>query len=78
MLAKGSAYSHNSIHGATDEGYTQVIDILEYTTPDKVCITTAVLIVGGWGGVMSLTCYLLQTNLFRTLQKSGHFSIVFW
>ena len=26
---------------------------------------------------MSLTCYMLQTNLFRTLKKSGHFSIVF-
>ena len=40
ILAKGSAYSHNSLYGAADEGYTQVVDILEYTTPDKVCITT--------------------------------------
>ncbi len=26
---------------------------------------------------MSLTCYMLQTNIFRTLKKSGRFSIVF-
>lgn len=39
-MAKGSAYSHNSLYGAADEGYTQVVDILEYTTLDKVCITT--------------------------------------
>ncbi len=46
ILAKGSAYSHNSICGATDEGYTQVIDILEYTTPDKICITAQSTV--GW------------------------------
>jgi len=46
ILAKGSAYSHNSIYGATDEGYTQVIDILEYTTPDRVCITAQSTV--GW------------------------------
>ena len=39
ILAKGSAYSCNSIPGAQDEGYTQVLDMLEYATPDQVHIT---------------------------------------
>ena len=47
ILAKGSASSHNSKYGATDEGYTQVVGILEYTAPDNICTTTAVIVVGG-------------------------------
>ena len=39
ILAKGSAYSYNSIPGAQEEGYTQVIDMLEYATPDQVHIS---------------------------------------
>ena len=35
------------MYGATDEGYTQVVDVLEYATPDKVCITMQPTV--GWG-----------------------------
>ena len=39
ILARGSAYAHNSIWGARNEGYTQVVDTLEFLTPDQVNIT---------------------------------------
>ncbi len=49
VLAKGSAYNYNSIYGATEEGYTRVVDILEYTTPDKVCISKRPTVGVRWG-----------------------------
>lgn len=39
VFAAGSAYCQNHIHGARDEGYTQVVDIEpDYITPGNVII----------------------------------------